>query len=404
MHCEKRKMKKLNRQGIAILLCVLTFLLFHTFPVIASEKNVDATQNEIVFTDWSQLDTKSGNDFDEEEYASIEKYVDMMTSFEPNQNPTAKDYPEWYAGAYINEGKKLVVLLTEGYDSDATRSEAGKLMGGLDNVVFLLAKYSYRHLTETMDTINAYDEKNKDNLICFMWMIEEKENCVKVLVEKLDGEIVQQFKNEVSANDCIVLQQEKNNYKPAVALNPGAGVKMSGAGYGSMGFKVKLNGVVGFLTAAHVVNLGSNVYTTGGALLGNCTTRYLGSACDAAYVQITNTNYTPTGSLPENYTLTANMTNPPVGTTIHRVGATTPHTSGQITNVNVIMAGNNGYSINNCTLTNAAATGGDSGGAFYVKISQNTANPIGIAIGANNVQSIYCKATVATSVLGVTCY
>lgn len=376
---------------------------FQFFPVVASEKNVDETQNEIVLGDWPNPDTGNGSDFDEKEYASVEKYVNMMKSFEPNQNPTAKDYPEWYAGAYINPEKKLVVLLTEGYDNEATRSEVGRLMGSLNNVVFLPAKYSYRHLTEIMDTINAYGEKNKENLICFMWMIKEQENRVKVLVEKLDDEIVQRFKNVVSADDCIVFQEEKNNYKPTIALNPGSVVNMLNAGHGSMGFKVKRNGVVGFLTAAHVVNLGSNVYTTGGALLGNCTTRYLGSVCDAAYVQITNANYTPTGSLPGNYTLTANMSNPPVGTTIHKIGATTKSTSGTIINTNITLS-YSGYLINNCTLTNAPTAGGDSGGACYVKVSQNTANPIGITAGGDLSGSIYCKATVVASTLGVTFY
>lgn len=153
-----------------------------------------------------------------------------------------------------------------------------------------------------------------------------------------------------------------------------------------MGFRTKLNGKNGYLTAGHCYN-GFYVIESGVFKVIQFANN---QNYDYAFVE-THSNYTPTNTLahPGNgiTTLTFTPNTCPtfvVGTAIAKSGITTKYTTGKVTALNATVK----YSNVNVTITglvksNVKADEGDSGGVVLIPGSGSTGVAIGIVSGGS---------------------
>src|SRR5699024_1649940 len=81
----------------------------------------------------------------------------------------------------------------------------------------------------------------------------DSENRIIVKLDNLSEESIQEFKEQVSDSDAIEFRQGNGPIQTEVNVAAGSGISCSG-GFASMGYRVKRNGIVGFVTAGHAAN------------------------------------------------------------------------------------------------------------------------------------------------------
>jgi hypothetical protein len=182
---------------------------------------------------------------------SVDEYNLLMQSFSSDEILKATDYPDNYGGAYIDRQGVLVIFTSENVD-EAKKDFAVKTKN--ENITIKTCKYSFRKLTETMDTLNTFVLDNLDNDITkniTSFALIDSEN--KIVVELIDfsQEKIDEFKKNVSSDSCIEFIQSEGECVADVNVNPGAGITATGGG-GSVGYRVKRNCLDGILTSGHV--------------------------------------------------------------------------------------------------------------------------------------------------------
>lgn len=224
---------------------------------------------------------------------------------------------------------------------------------------------------------------------------------LEVYFESLSSDVVEKFRNEVCDSNAIEYLQSKDDGVEEASIKAGSKISTSTA-YASVGYRVRLNGVSGIVTAAHFVNSGNSV-SYGGSSIGTCTARVYSGQVDAAFVKVT--NGTPSNTINGGTTtLSTSISEPGAGTVINKRGATTNSTSGTVYSTNA------SWTINGVTFTNLTAAtydsdGGDSGGVVYSYISSTgTRYTLGIHKGRKNGYAHFVKANAINSALGTSRY
>lgn len=402
-------MKKVTKRLSLMLAILFIFALFNAFA-IAPETNEFLSEERISI-----------------EYQSNLAYSKILESFGVNailiegedqsKYPEHPEYGEYYAGAYLNDEGKLVVLLAteenNNYsnsniisDEIQTSKEISKLSAELKNVaieikeiaedetvIFQTAKYSYAYLTELMDYFNSEFEKNVKNPesiwseITGFELLDDK-NCISINILNLDDKKIERFKNEVINSDAIVFS-ESGGYAESTATSLYAGNAVTCNGYGgSIGYQCRIlkNGTYfyGFVTAAHLMRtLNTSAYNSSNTLIGYTHSIQYGGKVDAAFVNtysgITMTNKIQSSS--GTATVAATTMTPAVNSTICKAGASTYYATGKVTSLSKTAY----YQDDNVTLTNLIAASnvtvaGDSGGIVY----DSSGYIIGITTGQEN--------------------
>lgn len=359
--------------------------------VLAASFSVNAAESEKV------------NDISVQENAS-NAYDELMAQFVTGYSDVSeKSYPDYYGGSYINEDGQLVVYITENKDTALALSEN-------DNVIYESCKYSYNELLSVMDELNSYKLRRSGDTIASNFNefgLYDSENRVIVKLDNLSNESIAEFKENVCDSDAIEFEQGYGPIKTEVSVTAGSKISYSG-GSASVGYRVKKDGVVGFVTAGHAANSVGKTINYNGTAFATCQATQQGGNADAGFCKITNSSYSPTNTLSgTSNVLSTTISEPGVGTTINKIGMSTGHTSGTILSTNVTATFDTGATISNLTTANYSSAAGDSGGVVYSYISSTGARlTLGIHTGASNdgVTRYYTKANEVNSALGTTRY
>lgn len=350
---------------------------------------------------FAQEQVVSYNDVGVQEDAH-EAYENLMNSFPQQRSTGEKIYPDYYGGSYINDEGKLVVYVKDMVSEPTVRAAVNS--GG---AIYQECDYSYNELNAVMDKINAYKFENADSDIakeCNLFGLFDSENRVIVKLDNLTEENIDEFKKNVCDSDAIVFEQGNGPAEMDVSVDAGASLTTSSA-TASMGYRVKRNGVEGFVTAGHFTGANALVYY-GGTNFAKCSVSQRSGKADAAFCAITNSNYALTNTLAgTSNVLSTTISEPGVGTVINKIGQTTGHTSGKVTSTNVTITFVSGDTIANLTAADYTSAAGDSGGVVYSYISSTNARlTLGIHTGSNSTTAYYTKANEVNAALGTSRY
>lgn len=375
-------MKKLTKL-IGALALIAPIVAFSMSTYAAEDENMDVSVQE----------------------SAVAAYDELMNSFPQSRATGEKIYPDYYGGSYINENEQLVVYVTDLNFVPLVASAENN-----DTVIYRVCEYSYNELNNVMDTINEYKFANSDSYIADnfnSYALLDAQNRIEVRLDEYSEEKIQEFKDNVLDSNMIVFVEANGPIEDLVNLN--AGCKINDGTYaGSMGYRARRNGVDGIVTAGHVIGAGQTLYYDAtNTAIGTCNVSFSGNGTyDAAFCQITNSNYTPTNTLwGTSNTLSTTISEPGVGTFVNKIGYASGHTDGYITSTNATMTNTSGVTRTNMVEVECYATNGDSGGIFYSYVSStNTRYTLGIVSAGDGTYTYYSKANVINSALGTSRY
>ena len=214
------------------------------------------------------------------------------------------------------------------------------------------------------------------------------------------------FLKNVCDSAVIKFEQGCGPIETEVNVNAGDKISFSG-GSASVGYRVKRDGVVGFVTAGHAANSVGKSIMYNGTTIASCEATQQSGNADAAFCAITNSDYSPTNTLSgTSNTLSTTISEPGVGTVINKIGMKTGHTSGKVLSTNVTITFSSGATISNLTSADYESGPGDSGCVVYSYIGSTGARlTLGIHTGASGSGTrYYTKANEVNAALGTSRY
>ena len=217
---------------------------------------------------------------------------------------------------------------------------------------------------------------------------------------------IKEFKENVCDSAVIKFEQGCGPIETEVNVNAGDKISFSG-GSASVGYRVKRDGVVGFVTAGHAANSVGKSIMYNGTTIASCEATQQSGNADAAFCAITNSDYSPTNTLSgTSNTLSTTISEPGVGTVINKIGMKTGHTSGKVLSTNVTITFSSGATISNLTSADYESGPGDSGCVVYSYIGSTGARlTLGIHTGASGSGTrYYTKANEVNAALGTSRY
>lgn len=327
-----------------------------------------------------------------------EEYQNMMKGICGNDTEDYSGYPDYYAGAYINDDDELTVLLTE--QTDAIINLVKKASGNND-IKIKKASYSLNELedlqrilcsvyqklyvnpktaekrdSEDTQTSGGYQDLLEDLVGMYT---DEENNKLVVQIRKLNDKKQEKF-TELFGESPFIVFEEGNNFEWTARWRPGRAV-FSAHGRLSTGYKCTYNApngiqYEGFATAGHGFTRGQHAYTTArGNPIGKCMASRFSGHNDVAFIRITDGSYDSSNELyyPDGDGNVVRiksrdyMTYAARGSKIYKVGSTTHWTSGRvISNSHTVLYG--GTMVSKLLKTTALNLGGDSGGCAYMRI------------------------------------
>ena len=335
-----------------------------------------------------------------EQGKASEAYSKLNESFGKVEERKSDDYPDYYGGAYTNKDGQLVIYVKgdiNKYKNDFMNR------AGIDDIIFKTCEYSFKELTRIMDDMNAYKLENKDNSTAKnfnSYALMDAENRVVVELDEYNDEQITTFRKQVIDSPAVEFKQANNKLIVEINVNPGSQISIYSGSSGSMGYRARKNGQNGLVTAAHLAWQDCYIYFNG-VNIATCTTRQNSGSVDAAFCQITNSNYTPSNTINgTSNTLSTTISEPGVGTVINKVGASTGHTSGTIISTNATATTDMGVTLTNLTSANYSSAAGDSGCIVYSVVGSSRYT-LGTHVGAAGSTRYYTKANKINSALGI---
>lgn len=325
-------------------------------------------------------------------------------------------YPEYFGGLYIDSDGYLVILTTE--DVADSRSAISTVVSDSELVRYKTCKYSYQDLLNaTYEIDRALSTASKDitdNFVGYALMTEE--NVVTVILEDDSQSAITDFEQNIFDSPCLTFTKGKKLVYHS-SLGPGSlSVIKSGSSFygGSYGFRAKestgskRNGIV---TSGHLAAVGDLVYSglTSAVQIGSCVKSQVSGSVDAAFVTITDPNYTLTNTIGSTTkTLSAATLNANVGSPVVLCAQNClAGSSGTVKSIVGRYTASNGNVITNVSFATYTTVNRDSGGLVYgVDGTSNKAVGINIGEGQYNgtYYGMYCKASLVLSALGITMY
>ncbi|MDR0999740.1 MAG: S1 family peptidase [Clostridiales bacterium] len=331
------------------------------------------------------------NDIEVQEPAA-NAYERLINLFTASRATGDKLYPDYYGGSFITDDGKLTIYVT------TTNSVDMNFFAPLpvDTVEYKECQYSYSQLKNIMNTLNNYKLGNPSSEIAKnfnQFGLFDADNRIIVFLDDLSDEKIQSFKTTVHDSDAIVFKQSVGAMVEEISINPGAEITDAN-GIASIGFRARRNGVGGFVTAAHfAINLGEAIFCNG-ADMAICVARQRAGSVDAAFCEVTNSDYTPTNTLNgTDNTLSTKIREPGVGSIVNKIGRTTGHTYGAIVSTDYTALYSDGTVLTNLTQASYDSEPGDSGGIVYMYFrSREERLTLGIHTSSNGTYACYTKA------------
>lgn len=310
-------------------------------------------------------------------------------------------YEDYYSGSYVNGDGNLVILLNDADDEEKKEIEDAVS----ESVVIKSVRRPYQELKDNnskfTDLLEMYtEEKNNnkinsdelidllDNITAFYIDIENNINVVSL--QDASKESIEQFNNYFENDQNVRFVEEERPQMIATGIKAGRRIyscnNSSSTGYsaysvGSRASYVNSSGetVKGFLTCAHANNAVNDKiyinpsYTTE---IGKITKRKYNGKVDAAFVKITNSNYTASrkvyysdsaGTISDKFTLcnTCETVGNCVGETFYKAGSTTYITKGKVEAEGVTVTYTDGTTFKDLWQVNINVQKGDSGGVVF---------------------------------------
>ena len=250
----------------------------------------------ILFLSAEANNNKIEDEFVEGELKSLEKQEDAYLSYKKLMNLFDKTksedlvYPDYYGGSYTNDNGELVIYI---HDDKGLKDDSYQDINNVieaENYITKTAKYSYNELNAVMDVLNNYKLINPDDAISNnfnFFMVSDIDNNVTVELDEMTVEQIALFKKHVIDSPIIKFISSRGAVVDHANINPGDSVSK-----GSMGYRAKKDGVIGIVTAGHVVPMGADVtFDSDGNTIGVVTAWQESGPVDAAFVEITDSSY-----------------------------------------------------------------------------------------------------------------
>lgn len=343
--------------------------------------------------------SKDAMEFDKTQEAPIDPNANarnagekLLSSFGKTATRSLSDdeYPDYYGGGYIEEGKLIVFIKRE--DFIKNRSAVINTTD-TDYISFREGDYSYKELKTVLTEIADYIEQNPlsenaANIKCSF--LNDFENNIVVELEDCSDSSIEDFKNKINNFSGIIFKQSSREFIEH-ALAPGSPIyaKINNNLYpNSVGYAAMRFGTTGYITAGHGFGTNSKVYTASGLEIGTCQLSVHSGSTDAAFIVPTNFNY-----YVSNGDLTGEELTIWAGDNVTKRGQTIAQSPGYIVSTSVTVSSKNQVTGVSTTLRDMAeatylSAGGDSGGPVYLTANKKI---VGIHQSGTAFTSIFCK-------------
>jgi len=317
-------------------------------------------------------------------------------------NLTSEDYPDYYAGSYLDESDDLVIMVTGSLD--VAKKELEKVLSNYEYKISYVEN-SYKKLTLILEAIDEHFFKDSDepydNKGVYAYGILEKENRIFVDLADFDELAIKRFKETID-NSSLIEFREGIKAEELATVRPGGPVE-SPSGGSSIGYRVRRNGVDGFLMSAHAIGINQDA-SIGRTVVGRITARVLAGSVDAAFCRA-GSNTTPSRTLHQerNITVSSTIQQTVITTMVLRAGR--HGTSGGSITATGVRETSLSPPLSNLVRTTAIAYRGDSGGIFARLVGLEM-RPLGILTRGvpGGSRSYYCTAANINSSLGTVLY
>lgn len=361
------------------------------------------------------------------------QYQLLRTEFKHQRlrNRSLSEYPDNYAGSYIQDDGNLVVLLTE---VSPTSISSIRSFTRSENTIVRKASVSYNDLVSYRDLIIERFESlksestigNESNtslstlISSFVGIgIEERNNRICVLLTDISQTNIQAFRTYISTFNRISFERSDHASEDTTTSQPGTYIRAADR-EGSIGYRCTYNNgtttLYGFTTAAHVAgSLNQPIYITphqSGVTATTCGTvrclQYSGTI-DVAFVE-NNSGFSVSNLTPANKIIASSwFTYISEGSSVLFHGDTSGETSGVVRNNEFYFTTESGVALTDMLRCNYDAAAGDSGGIVFSLINGDYA-VVGIHHGRVSVlqglngRSIASKAQNIYTTLGIAPY
>ncbi len=323
------------------------------------------------------------------------QYSLLMNSYKNNtilrslNNEEEIVYPDYYAGAYIDDTGELIVLVTtsEATDDirDATRNQSITINYAQNSYNELVSIKEYiedkydEYYSIYSNSVNDADQELLSAIVNFTGLgISERTNKLVVSLSNIEADDIELFEKYFLSSDKISFEQSSGAIEESTSLYCGSAIYTVNGG-GSIGFRCTLKSgneyMRGFITAGHVtgnntiVNVYSSDALTPTTKIGTLAAYKYSDNVDMAFVAIDSgyevesaTSYRVLG---ENY-----FTSIAEGTTIYMSGMNVAtEVSGEIENNSYSFTTESGVKLSDCIKSNYSSEAGDSGGVVYAYIN-----------------------------------
>lgn len=379
-------------------------------------------------TEISEMTSTENAAFLEEQDRSNEAYNRLLIAFanEGDAERIDQSFPDYYAGAYIDQEDGHLVILYAG--AEHTDLEYMENVCNNEKVEFQEAKYSLNELLTIRDKVvyasetmaakaSSVEIANVVEPVVNATSIRENENRIYIGLSSIDSETINNLSKEVirvygdtvetNRIDGMVAEKEisisgKNlsienmpvefyleedtHIHEEASLKPGDRIQYSlgilqGTAYGSAGFygSIIYGGTKrwGFFTAGHVIEPKPTavIKNGNGDSMGKALVYTHTDSVDAGFVEMTGYGSSFSNKV-DGIQLTAGVfVIPSIGSTIYKIGQTTGKTSGK-----VISNLNSGPGYKDMVEATYLSSDGDSGGLVYT-LSSGEARVVGLHKG-----------------------
>ena len=142
----------------------------------------------------------------EDHYARVEQkslavYADLCDSFYTLEK--GRQFPDNYAGVYLNENKELVILIAS-QNRELVLSEMEDYVNAVnaDDIIFETATYTHSYLSNLMRQFESEwisEGENPESVWCQIPSISflEDKNCIVIRIIDIDDTKIERFKSEI---------------------------------------------------------------------------------------------------------------------------------------------------------------------------------------------------------------
>lgn len=391
-----------------LIVSLLSTLSFNTFALNDTNANQYSQKN------YDKMVKENHSNMEYSLLMNAYKHESLSKSKSLLSDETSISYPNYYAGAYINDIGDLVVLTTT---VDNSVEEIKNITRNQD-IKIEVADNSYNELLDIKETIeeeykeyyNTYsnsvdiaDSELIATLVNFTGVgISERNNKVFVDLRDTSNDNIALFEKYFSSSNSIYYVQSSPAVEESTSLYCGAAIYTVN-GSGSIGYRCMLKKgsqyLHGFITAGHVTGSAefTNVYTssslTQSSKIGTLQAYKYSDNVDMAFIKV-DSEYE---LLPEthndkvvgdNY-----FTSISEGKKIFMSGSQSIETTGEIESNSYSFTSESGVLLTDCIKSNYSSSAGDSGGIVYAEINNSTAI-VGIHHGVKTELLFFKKALI----------